>query len=167
MARSSEKRNQITSNTDAIYTEFPFLEKIYPWRHGWDAKIERWDDELFDQDAGCYGATRRPSLLLNGDGEILTRVGERRHKFWFLRWRTTRYSETLGQALARIGEEKAETVRFVLESWYVFRGEMGSTQHFVLYKLPKRYKNAEEWRKSCVEKRKADIASERKKIQEL
>ncbi len=142
----------MTSNVDAIYAEYPFLEKIHPRAKTVEAQVRRFDDDFMSQTAVIQYDDRFTYrfYLLDEHGEIVARVGEPLTRFTRFLNRTS--DETAGQALARIGSD-TRRVRHA-----VFVGE-SRTIPTTLYKLPNGFDNASDWLQS-------HIADGRKELKE-
>lgn len=102
---------EVLSNTDKIYAEHPFLEKIRPRVKVKSAEVKRWNEEFFATSAiyGSFTPLVRLAykfVLLDAQGAVVTHVGESRIPFW------TR-DENAAQALARI-KHRAKRVRYAV-----------------------------------------------------
>jgi hypothetical protein len=122
------------TNTEAVYYQFPFLEKISPRRKTILAKVSRFDEEFLRSTAtvlteagGRPVGWTFPFYLLDKDGLIVGRVGQ------FLKYFTR--EETVRQTLARIGDQ-ARDVRYAVS---IRNG------HTTVYRLPSGFTNAADW----------------------
>ncbi len=124
------------SNVDAIYAENPFLSKLISRVKVPDAQVKRWSEEFLASTPDSYPDSGSEKIyLVDENGRIVGKVDT-----WlaFLRNGT---NETVGQALARIGNEKTRTVRHAVGIWNV---------RVILWKLPNGYNNAADWLRSRV-----------------
>ena len=143
------------SNTDAIYAEYPFLETLFPRKKVRTARVARFDEDFlaktgFVQSDPVFGSCRK-LYLLDKDGKILTRVGGWQY---YLR-HGTRF-ERVDQALYRIGHDKASRVCFAVfypNQNNIETDNLGLAFYtLVLYRLPRNFKNAAEWRNDIVQR---------------
>lgn len=102
-------KSKDASNTDKIYGEYPFLENIQHRSKTRNAYVRRWSDDTFHLGTRCYHECldSYTLFLLDEKGAVVTRVG----RSWipFLIW-----EETVDQALARIGNDEAQRVRYTV-----------------------------------------------------
>ncbi len=123
------------SNVDAIYAEYPFLEKLISRKRIAEAQVKRWDDELLEQNRRHFRRYHK-LFLLHRQGKIVTEVG------WRFFGIFPYALETVGQALARIGDD-TEKVRYAV---YFSK----AVDHLVFYKSPRGFENVADWFRSRV-----------------
>lgn len=128
------------SNIDAIYAEYPFLSRLIPRRKVSGAQVKRWSSDFLTTTPDSYldcGTER--IYFLDKDGNVVDRVGSFSDRvLGFFGFHTN--EETVGQALARIGQAKTRRIRYAVGVW----------NDMILYKLPKGYDYAGEWLASVV-----------------
>ena len=125
------------SNVDAIYAEYPFLSNIIARVRVPDAWVQRWSEDFLASKPRINpeGADQK-IYLVDESGGIVGKVST-----WLAFFKNGGCDETVGQALARIGNEKAREIRYAVG---VFGGEV------TLWKLPNGYDNAADWLNSIV-----------------
>lgn len=123
------------SNVDAIYAEYPFLERVIPRIEVSAVQVNRWDKELLTYS----GSGTEEIYLIDEHGNIITCVGTPIGRFlgFFLFGLA---AETVGRALARIKKDKVRRIRYAVRIHDMV----------TLYKLPRGYNNAWEWLCSTV-----------------
>lgn len=129
------------SNVDAIYAENPFLSKLIARIKVPDAQVKRWSADFLASTPDTYPDSGTEKIyLLDEHGNIVARVGSLSDRIaGFLGFHQN--SETVGQALARIGDEKARKVRYAVGVW---------NGRVILWKLPNGYNNAADWLASTI-----------------
>lgn len=139
----------MSSNTDVIYLEFPFLHRVVPRVKIQSATVRRWDNDflqntsLHSEEHICFV---KDICLLDTEGGIVATVGKRTLWEFFkeggLYQSVGWYNyENVAQALFRLGDRK-KLVKYAI----MFDGAS-----FTLYKLPKGFLNAADWFLSEVE----------------
>ncbi|MEK7612526.1 MAG: hypothetical protein AAB449_00025 [Patescibacteria group bacterium] len=136
------------SNVDAIYAENPFLSKLIARVKVPDAQVKRWSEEFLASTPDTYPDSGTEKIyLLDERGDIIARVGNLSDRIaGFLGFHQN--SETVGQALARIGDEQTRRVRCAVGEW---NGKV------ILWKLPNNYDNAADWLSSTVAKAREEL----------
>jgi hypothetical protein len=143
MWRDATRRSEMTtSNVDAIYAEYPFLERIYSRKSVDRMQVTRWTAEFLDRASTVYFGYSEMTdthtiLLLDKDGNTITRVGEYKRSFLFWEWKGLQ-KETVREALIRIGEESARKVYYGLYDRETF------------YRLPRGFTSAYEWNEALI-----------------
>jgi len=124
------------SNVDAIYTENPFLSKLIARVKVPDAQVKRWSEEFLASTPNTYPDSGSEKIyLLDEHGNTVARVGSRSDRIaGFLGFHQN--SETVGQTLARIGEDQIRSIRYAVGEW---------NGRVILWKLPNGYNNAADW----------------------
>jgi|GEM_PF-5562563 hypothetical protein len=132
-------------NTDAIYAEYPFLEKIIKRKYVDKAQVRRWDDELLSKQASFDTL-----YFLDKEGNVVDKIRE--PSLWNVWWNEGHsYTDTVGQRLAKMGDAKARRI------CYAFGRDFPVA---LFYKLPKEYRNAADWLK-------AKVARDRREIRDI
>lgn len=128
------------SNVDAIYAENPFLSKLIARVKVPDAQVKRWSEEFLASTPDTYPDSGTENIyLLDEHGDIVARVGSLSDRIaGFLGFHQN--SETVGQALVRIGDDQTRRVRYAVGVWH----------KVVLWKLPNGHNNAADWLASTV-----------------
>ena len=106
----------------AFFQEFPFLRELLSEDEVWDVRVQRVDYDLFDKVSryseliDWFGEVSVPRqsvhMLLDEKGRMLTTVGIR----WWNPTTWSRARETVGDAIARLGDQAA-LVSFVVCFW--------------------------------------------------
>jgi hypothetical protein len=123
-------------NSEAVYREFPFLEKFFSKKEKIKkVRVSRITNEFLDQksawifnDGEDWPSTQSYGkiLLLDQKGQLLTQVGVKSVKIWKFSFRK-KFIESVGQALIRLGREAS--VYYAV--WLDNHGEL------TVYKPPK------------------------------
>ncbi|TSC64586.1 MAG: hypothetical protein G01um101491_240 [Parcubacteria group bacterium Gr01-1014_91] len=122
------------SNVDAIYVENPLLKKFVLRAKVSDAQVKRWNEEFLHTRPDSYPESGTEKIyLVDEHGDIITRVGTRWEQFLTSLGFTI--SETVGQTLARVGDDQARRVKYAVGVWH----------RVILWKLPNGYDNAADW----------------------
>ena len=140
-----EHEMEITSNTDAIYKEFSFLDKLQPRSETKGAFVIRLGEEhlmkstsgkILDGHDNAYHIL----YLLNEEGEIVTTVGYTVKAKWFF-GKDRLQEENLSQTLFRLGDRVSQ-VHYLIE---VSTTLNPTTNYVILLKIPKGYENLGDW----------------------
>ncbi len=135
------------SNVDAIYAENPFLSKVIARVKVPDAQVKRWNEDFLGSTPDTYPDSGTEKIyLIDGQGNKIVRVGslsDRITGFFGLH----QNSETVGQALARIGD-KTRQVQYAVGEW---------NGRVILWKLPNGYNNAADWLRSRIAEARAEL----------
>lgn len=136
------------SNVDAIYHEYPFVQRFLPRAIAEIVTVSRWDKEFLQKPNVLFSdltyeehdpypspKTTYGFYLLDEDGKEVTEVGERKKGFWHRLFSIPDLEENVGQALYRLGAE-ARRVHYAVR----YHGKV-----LCLFKIPREYKNAEDW----------------------
>src|SRR3989338_9334120 len=123
------------SNVDAIYAENPFLSKLISRVKVPDAQVKRWSEKFLASTPDTYPDSGTENIyFLDQRGDTIARVGSLSDRiagfFGF-----HRNSETVGQALARMGDETRK-LKYAVGVW---------NGRVILWKLPNGYDNAADW----------------------
>jgi hypothetical protein len=138
------------SNVDAIYAENPFLSKLIARIKVPEAQVKRWSEEFLLSTPNTYPDSGTEKIyLLDEHGNKVARVGNRSDRIAGF-FGIHQNSETVGQTLARIGDDQTHRVRYAVGEW---------NGRVILWKLPNGYNNAADWFSST-------IAEARKELQQ-
>lgn len=136
--------------TEAIYRQFPFLERHFPKESVSTARVSRISKEFLDQrsqfvltrldDGTPIWCSNGEILLFDKKGELLAEVGawQARKRFLFWSWLNREsFVESVGQALLQIGANTA--VHYA--AWF---NRPGAERELIVYKPPKDF-TIQEW----------------------
>lgn len=136
------------SNVDAIYAENPFLSKIIARIKVPDAQVKRWSEEFLASTPDTYPDSGTEKIyLVDEQGTIVARVGSLSDRIAVF-FGFDKNRETVGQTLARIGEDQSRRIQYGVGEW---------NGRVILWKLPNGYANVADWLQTIVQQARQEL----------
>ena len=131
------------SNVDAIYAENPFLSKLIPRTKVSDAQVKRWSEDFLGSTPDSYPKSGSEKIyLVDAFGNKVAKVDT-----WGAFFKNGT-NETVGQAVARIGDAEARKIRSAVGIW---------NGRVILWKIPNGYANLADWLHSETEEARKEL----------